>query len=146
MEWRGYGRAHAAAAAAALVITLAIPVLGGVASASTRAVPKAMVGCWHRHVPALPGLSPAGVWLMRITSLGQLAAYTPGTTSCASEPDFNAIVSITGNRLTIGPVPVCATKGVYRWAATAKTLTLHATADKSCSPRTVLFNGVWKRR
>jgi hypothetical protein len=104
-----------------------------------------MVGCWHRHAPALPVGTAAGVWLMKITSAGQLAAYTPGTTSCGAYPDFTATVSAAGSHLTIGAVPVCGTKGIYEWKAAANTLTLHATADKSCSPRTLLFTGVWKK-
>ena len=59
--------------------------------------------------------------------------------------DFTAAISVAGSHLSIGSVPVCATKGVYRWKATAGTLTLRATADKSCSARTLLFTGVWKK-
>jgi hypothetical protein len=145
VEWQSHRGVRCVAVVGALVIVVAVPLLGGVASASTRAVPQAMVGCWHRHVPAVTGLTSAGVWLMKITSRGKLAAYTPGTTSCGSEPDFTATVSVAANHLTIGSVPVCATKGVYSWKAAAKTLMLQATADKSCSPRTVLFTGVWRR-
>jgi len=70
MSGRGRGRicAQGAAVLGALVITVAVPLLSGVASASPRAVPQAMVGCWHRHVPALPVGTSAGVWLMKITS------------------------------------------------------------------------------
>jgi hypothetical protein len=138
--------AQSAAAVGALVIAVAISFLGGVASASTSAVPHAMVGCWHRHVPALPVGTSAGVWLMKITSGGRLAAYTPGTTSCDERPDFTATISGSGNHLTIGSVPVCGTKGVYTWKVAANTVTLQATADKNCSPRRLLFTGVWKKR
>jgi hypothetical protein len=145
----GSGRhvsAPAAAVVSALVITVAVAVFGGAASASTRGVPKAMVGCWQRHVPALPVGTPAGVWLMKITSAGKLAAYTPGTTTCGAFSDFTAHVAVVGGNLTIGSVPVCATKGVYTWKAAANTLTLAVTADKSCSARTLLFTGVWKKK
>ena len=129
----------------AIAITVTVALLGGVASASSRAVPRTMAGCWHRHVPALPVGTPAGVWLMKITPAGKLAAYTPGTTSCGADVDFTATIAVAGSHLTIGSVPICATKGVYTWKAAARTLTLHAIADKGCSPRTLLFGGVWKR-
>lgn len=129
----------------ALAIPVVVAVLGGAAFGSTSAVPRTMVGCWHRHVPALPVGTSAGVWLMKITPAGKLVAYTPGTTGCGAYADFTATVSVAGSRLTIGSVPICATKGVYTWKATASTLTLHATADKSCSPRALLFTGVWKK-
>lgn len=93
MGGQGRIRARGAVGACVLVITVAVPLLGGVASASTRAVPKAMVGCWHRHAPALPVGTAAGVWLMKITSGGELLAFTPGTTSCGAEPDFTATIS-----------------------------------------------------
>jgi hypothetical protein len=131
----------------ALAITAAVAPLGGAAtaSASPRGVPQAMVGCWHRHVPAVPGLTPAGVWLVKITAAGKLAAYTPGTTRCGADRDFTAIISVSGSTLTIGAVPVCTPKGIYTWKTAASTLTLHATADKGCSPRRILFTGVWKK-
>ncbi len=141
----GHISAQAAAVVGALVITVDVPSFGGAASASTKVVPKAMVGCWHRHVPALPVGTSAGVWLMKITSGGKLAAYTPGTTTCGDFSDFTAHISVAGSHLTIGSVPLCATKGAYTWKAAASTLTLAATADKSCSARTLLFTGVWKK-
>ena len=131
--------------AGALVIVVAAALLGREASASTAAVPPGMVGCWHRHVPAVPGVMGAGIWLLKIRSSGELLAFTPGTTSCGSEPDFTATVSVTGSRLTIGSVPVCTPKGVYSWKVEGKALTLRARADKSCAPRRVLFTGVWTK-
>lgn len=131
-----------AAAAVALVALLG----GAVASASTTAVPKAMVGCWQHHVPLLTVGTPAGLWLMKITTGGKLAAYTPGTASCGGIPDFTANITVAGSRLTIGPIKICGTRGVYTWKATASTLTLHATADKGCPPRAALFTAVWKKK
>ena len=131
---------------ATFVVAVAVPLFTGVASARTSAVPKTIVGCWHRHFPALPVGTPAGVWLMKITANGQLTAYTPGATACGAAGDFTATVSVAGNRLTIGAVPVCSAQGVYSWKAAAKTLTLKATADKLCTPRTLLFTGVWKKK
>ena len=142
---RGRG-AHGAVVVGALVVSGAVPLLDGVAFASTKPVPRALVGCWHRHVPALPVGTSAGVWLMKITSGGKLAAYTPGTTSCGAASDFTATISVSGSRLTIGSVPVCSRKGLYTWKARANALTLRAVADKSCLPRTLLFTGVWKEK
>jgi hypothetical protein len=124
-----------------------VPVVDGMAASGTAGtVPQALVGCWYRHVGALPVGTGPGVWLVGITRAGKLAAYTPGSTKCDADSDFTATVSVAGSHLTIGPVPVCGKKGVYAWKASGNTLTLHATADKSCAPRTLLFTGVWKRK
>jgi hypothetical protein len=144
----GWRRARASAGVVvvgAAAITAAVFLDGGRASASTSAVPPALVGCWHRHVPALPVGTSAGVWLMKITRGGELLAYTPGTTTCGAVPDFTATISVAGSHLTIGSVPVCTSKGVYTWKAVAKSLTLQAIAEKSCAPRRLLFTGVWKK-
>lgn len=69
------------------------------------AVPRSLVGCWSRHVPALPVGTSAGVWLIRIQSGGAFAAYTPGSSKCNSASDFTSHVSVGGGRLTIGHVP-----------------------------------------
>lgn len=137
---------RSARATAALAIAAAVALAGTVATASTNAVPASLVGCWHRHVPALPVGTPAGTWLMKLTSAGKLAAYTPGTTSCGAFPDFTAAVSVAGAKLTIGFVPICHTKGIYSWKASATALTLKATADKGCAARAALFSGVWKKK
>lgn len=130
--------------AAAAAVAFAVLVTGAVASASTMGVPKTMVGCWHRHAPALPVGTSAGLWLMKISSGGRLSAYPPGTTSCGPVPDFTGTISVAGSRLTIGPLPVCSTKGTYTWKAAAKALTLRATTD-SCPSRKLLFTGTWTK-
>ena len=145
MKRRRYVGARGVVVVGALAITAGVGLPGGAASASASVVPRTMVGCWHRHVPALPVGTPAGVWLMKITPAGKLVTYRPGTKSCGVYSDFTATVSVAGSRLTIGSVPICATKGVYTWKAAASRLTLHATSDKSCSPRVLLFTGVWKK-
>ena len=145
MKRRRHVGARGAVVVGTLAITLAAALPGGAASGSTSAVPRTMVGCWSRHVPALPVGTSAGVWLMKITPAGKLVAYTPGTKTCGPYSDFTATVSVADSRLTIGSVPICATKGVYTWKAAARRLTLHATSDKSCSPRMLLFTGVWKK-
>lgn len=129
---------------AAAAVALMIPLNGAVASASATGVPKAMVGCWHRHAPALPVGTSAGVWLMKITSGGELLAFTPGTKSCSAEPDFTGTISVVGSRLSIGQLPVCSTKGAYTWKAATKALTLKATTD-SCPSRKLLFTGAWTK-
>ena len=103
-----------------------------------------MVGCWHRHAPALPVGTSAGVRLMKITSDGELLAYTPGTKNCSAQPDFTGTISVAGSHLTIGQLPVCGTKGAYTWKAAMKVLTLKATTD-SCPSRRLLFTGAWKK-
>jgi hypothetical protein len=136
------------AVAGVLGLAAIVPATDGLAAATRAAsVPKALVGCWHRHVAASPVGTSAGIWSIAIKKGGTLAAYPPGTmTPCGAYADFTATVSVTGNRLTIGRVPVCATKGVYSWRASGNSLTLHATADKACSARALLFTGVWKRK
>jgi hypothetical protein len=128
---------------AAATVVLVIVLNGAVAAASTRGVPKAMVGCWSRHAPALPVGTAAGVWLMKITKGGELLAFTPGTKSCGAQPDFTGTISVAGRRLTIGQLPVCNTKGTYTWKA-AKGLRLKVTRDR-CPSRKLLFTGVWKK-
>jgi hypothetical protein len=140
----GWSRVRVCGSAPVAVSAIAAIVLlqGGLASASTQAPPKALVGCWHRHAPALPVGTAAGVWLMRIKG-GQLSAFTPGMTSCSVSPDFTGTLSVTGGRVTIGPLPVCPTKGIYSWKIGKKSLTLKAISD-TCAARKLLFTGVWK--
>jgi hypothetical protein len=124
-----------------------VPAAGGVAAVTKSAgVPQQLVGCWHRHVGALPVGTPAGVWSIQITRAGKLHAFTPGMTSCTGVGDFSASVSVAADRLTIGHVPVCANKGVYSWKASGKVLTLRAVSEHACPDRLGLFVGVWKRK
>jgi hypothetical protein len=146
MQRQGYLGLRRAVVAGTLVITVAVALLDGAAAASTSTVPGKMAGCWHRQVPTLPVGTPAGVWLMKFTPAGKLVAYAPGMTSCGAYSDIPATVSVAGSHLTIGPLPLCATKGVYTWKAGASTLTLRVTADKRCSARALLFTGVWRRK
>jgi hypothetical protein len=114
-------------------------------AAAPAAVPASLVGCWSRHVPALPIGTGPGVWLIRIKSNGAFAAYRPGSTKCDANADFTSHVSVKSGRLTIGHVPVCATDGVYTVKPAAKSFALKVVADKSCSNRTGLLAGTWKR-
>jgi hypothetical protein len=123
-----------------------VPAASGVA-AVTKAdrVPPQLVGCWKRHVGALPVGTSAGVWEIEIGKGGRLDAYTPGSRCSAAAGDFSATVSAAGARFTIGAVPVCATKGVYTWKVSGNSLTLRTLADKACAARVGLFAGVWKK-
>lgn len=137
---------------ALVVAALSGPVAGGTAASreATR-VPGSVVGCWHRNVTAADfkragtGGFPTGVWSMAIDPAGAFGAYAPGS-KCSSSADFTTTVSVTGGRLTVNAVPVCASKGVYGWKVAGRLLTLRALADKSCSPRVGLFDGVWTRQ
>jgi hypothetical protein len=113
---------------------------------TTQAVPQSLVGCWSRHVPALPIGSAAGVWLIRIKSSGAFAAYTPGTTTCDAKWDFTSHVSVSSGRLTIGHVPICASNGVYAVKPARRSFALRAVSDRSCASRLGLLAGTWKRQ
>jgi hypothetical protein len=134
-------RAAIVASASAVVATMVLS--GGPASASPQSLPREMVGCWHRHVPALPVGTSGGVWLLKIGQGGQLSAFRPGTTSCGAAPDFTTRISVSGSRLIVGSLTACTAKGVYAWNAAAETLALRAAADK-CAARTLLLAGRWK--
>jgi hypothetical protein len=113
---------------------------------SKQAVPRSIVGCWSRHVPALPVGTSAGVWLVRIKSNGAFAAYTPRSRKCDAYSDFTSHVSVNSGRLTIGHVPICASNGVYALKAGRTSFTLHTVADKGCPARASLLAGIWKRK
>ena len=129
-----------------LVVGLIVPAASGVAAATkANRVPQQLVGCWKRHVGRLPVGTPPGVWQIEISKAGRLDAYTPGTRCGPAAGDFTASVSAVAKRLTIGPVPVCATKGAYGWKVSGTSLTLRALADKACPARLGLFVGIWKK-
>ena len=110
------------------------------------AVPRSLVGCWSRHVPALSVGTSAGVWLVRIGSNGAFAAYTPGSTNCDTAWDFRSRVSVASGRLTIGHVPICASNGMYTLKAAHDSFTLRPVSDKACAARVGLLAGTWKRK
>lgn len=108
-------------------------------------MPKQLVGCWQRHVGALPVGTAPGIWEIEVSKTGRLDAYTPGSSCGPAAGDFTASVSVAANRFTIGAVPVCASKGVYSWRVSGRSLTLRALADKACPARLGLFAGIWKK-
>lgn len=140
--------------APALRVTLLVAVLAAVIGAArspasgttSAAVPRSLVGCWSRHVPALPVGTAAGVWLVRIQPNGAFAAYTPGTAKCGATSDFTSHVSVSAGRLTIGHVPICASNGVYAVKPSTNSFVLRAVSDRSCSSRVGLLAGTWKRK
>jgi hypothetical protein len=97
-------------------------------------------------VPALPVGTPAGVWLIRIQTNGAFAAYPPGSTKCDAASDFTSSVSVSAGRLTIGHVPICASKGVYAVKPTGSAFVLRNVSDASCPARARLLVGTWKRK
>jgi hypothetical protein len=148
------GKSHRNRAGWAVAVVLAaaaiVPVTGGLA-AGTKAssVPQKLVGCWHRHVGVLPTGTSAGVWFVAIKKRGPLAAFVPGATGCSGFADWTAALSVTANRLTIGPTSnaICTSKGTYGWKLSGNSLTLRPVADKACGGiRAQLFTGVWKRK
>ncbi len=114
-------------------------------STASLAVPRSLVGCWSRHVPALLGRS-AGVWLVRIQSSGAFDAYTPGSTKCDANWDFTSHVSVRSGRLTIGHDEICPTNGVYTVKPARDSFVLKTVSDSSCSDRARLLAGAWKRK
>jgi len=104
-----------------------------------------LVGCWKRHVGALPVGTPAGVWEIEISKAGRLDAYTPGTRCGPAEGDFSTHVSVVAGRFTIGSVPICAAKGVYSLKVSGSSVTFRVLADKTCPARVGLFVGLWKK-
>lgn len=105
------------------------------------ALPQKLVGSWSRNVTGFGSLD--GPWWMRIRRGGALEVYVPGGTT----PDFTSRLSVSeGGRLTIHEVPICATKGLYRWKVVGRLLTIKALRDRQCTPRIALFSGAWKRK
>jgi hypothetical protein len=134
---------HAVLLAAVAAAVLTSP--GVARGRHASAVPASVVGCWSRHVPALPVGTSAGVWLIRIRSNGAFAAYTPGSTRCDGAWDFTSHVGVGSGRLTIGHVPVCSSNGVYAVATKLRSLTLRKVSDAACPARSGLLVGTWKR-
>jgi len=128
-----------------VVVASVAAAAGSAQGVHSLSVPPSLVGCWSRHVPALPVGTPAGVWLIRIKSNGGFAAYTPGSTKCNAAWDFTSHVSVRAGRLTIGHVPICANNGVYTVKAAATSLKLQTVSDAGCPARAGLLAGTWKR-
>jgi hypothetical protein len=140
----------------AFAIAVFVLALSGVArTQEATSLPKEIVGGWSRNVTATnyqqhgvaPGY-PVGAWTMLVLNTGDVYFYTgrgypPHCNACVA--DFSTRVTVVGPRLTVAPIPVCSTPGVYGWKTTGRALTLTLVADKHCGPRAALLSGVWKR-
>jgi hypothetical protein len=140
----------------ALAIAVSVLVVSGVAEGQeATSVPKNIVGGWSRNVTATNykqyGVAPGyavGAWTILVTKNGSVYVYVgrgypPNCNACVA--DFTTRLTVAGPRLTVAPIPVCSTPGVYGWKTTERSLTLTQIADKHCGPREALFTGVWKR-
>jgi hypothetical protein len=140
----------------ALAIAVSVLAPSGVArTQEATSVPKQIVGGWSRDVTTTnykqhgvaPGY-PVGAWTMLVLNTGVVYVYTgrgypPHCNACVA--DFSTSLTVVGPRLTIAPIPVCSTPGLYGWKTTGRVLTLTLIADKHCGPRAALFTGAWKR-
>lgn len=139
--------------AAVALVVLAPAGLGSTNPASrasaetTGAVPSKLVGKWSRDIKqadwARYGQSfPVGVWSFNVQKNGSVGVIYPRT----SYVDFTTRFDVSGGRLTIDAIPICANKGRYTWKLAGKRLTLKAVADRNCKPRAALFTGVWNKK
>ncbi len=141
-----------------VTVAMVVPVASGIAAATrASAVPAKLVGVWSRNVTQAnwnkygQGRAgfPVGVWSIVIKKNGDVEFYVPGSyvTGCkACVPDVVTDFTIRATSLTVGPVPVCSTKGIYSWKVSGRLLTLRAIADKKCGAREALLSGLWKRK
>lgn len=146
-------RRHPLPSATVAVAAAAGVLVPGTAAPAESAVPANLVGEWSRTVSLAnwkhygAPVYHVGVWTIAIRRSGTVYVYTglgyPRCRSCV--PDLTTRFSVSGARLTVAAVPVCATKGVYGWKASGRALTLTLIADRGCPPREALFTGVWKR-
>lgn len=140
---------------AAFALAMAWPLAtGGAATTRTRTVPAKLLGVWHKTMTkaewARAGVyREAGVYTFVIKKTGSVTVYLPGDyrTSCSNScsEDFTTTFRPTADRLTLGSVPVCSFKGVYRWHLVGRTLIVRPFADSRCVVRETFFGGRWKR-
>jgi hypothetical protein len=131
----------------ALVPFLALT--AGCGGSSTTNVANA-AGHWTRNVTLADwsrydGTSfPSGVWGLTIEKTGAVGVYIPGK---STSPDFTTRFSDQpGEQFVVDTVPVCGTKGRYRWKLSGSKLTITVVADKGCGPREALFVGTWEKK
>jgi hypothetical protein len=139
---------------AVFAVAMAGPVAtGGGAMNRTAAVPADLLGVWHKTMTSAEwkraGIhTDVGVWTFVVKKSGTVTIYKPGQylASCGSPcSDFATAFRPSGNRLTLGPVPVCSFKGVYSWLLTGSTLVVKPVADTQCLVRRIFLGGRWKR-
>jgi hypothetical protein len=144
-------------AVVAFALAMAWP-LATVDAATTRAsaVPAKLLGVWHKKMTdadwARAGVSrDAGVYTFVVKRNGTVTIYVPGNyrASCSGNntcsKDFTTTFTAAAGRLTLGPVPVCSFKGLYRWHLSGTTLILKPSADSKCIVRETFLGGRWKR-
>jgi hypothetical protein len=130
----------------AVAVAAALAADGVAESGRSSTVPRSLVGCWSRHVPALPVGTSAGLWLVRIKANGGFAAYTPGSKACDANWDLTSHVNVASGRLTIGHFPICPTNGAYALKLAKNSFTLRKLSDKACGARVTFLVGTWKRK
>jgi hypothetical protein len=140
---------------AAFALAMAWPLAtGGAATTRTGAVPARLLGVWHKTMTKAEWdragvYREVGVYTFVVKKTGFVTVYLPGDyrTSCSSSciEDFTTALRPTGDRLTLGSVPVCSFRGVYSWHLAGRTLVVRPVADAKCVVRATLFGGRWKR-
>jgi hypothetical protein len=111
-----------------------------------------LVGTWHRDIKQSEydalGIGDqkfaTGRYTIVVDKLGFFNAYAE---SAPKKIDFNAkLTARSGNRLWIGPPPICGTTADYHGHIASGKLTITSdTADKDCLVRRAIFVGVWSR-
>jgi hypothetical protein len=123
---------------------------GGAAATGTGAVPEKLLGVWHKTMTRAEWdragvYREAGRYTFLIKKAGTVTVYLPGDyrTSCRSScsEDFTTTFRPSGDRVTLGSVPVCSFKGLYGWHLLEKTLVVRPVADTKCVVRVAFFGG-----
>ncbi len=106
--------------------------------------PGAKVSCHHSAPQAewdkIGASPPVGIYRIVIKKTGNVIVYLPDHSQ-----DFVTTMKTAGSRVTLGYVPRCSSKALYRWRVSGRTLTLAPLADKACQIRETFFGGRWKR-
>jgi len=125
---------------------------GGAVTTPTARVPVSLVGVWHKTMTKAQweraGVTrDAGVYTFLVKKAGAITVYRPGDyrPGCSTCEDFTTTFRPSGDRLTLGKVPVCSFVGVYGWQLSGRTLIVTPVADKRCVVRATFFGGRWKR-
>lgn len=132
------GTATAAKATRTPAATVAQVAETATATPSPAPVPAALRGRWRRVVRSA-GV-PEGAWRIEVGRKGSTDVYIPRT----QKVDFTMQLGTDGRRLTLGPVPLCQSTGMYTWRASGQHLRL-AVANDPCSVRAGVFEGTWTR-
>jgi hypothetical protein len=138
---------------AAFTLALTWPAAtGDAATTGTGDVPVKLVGVWRKSMTKAEWdragvIRQAGVYVFVVKKVGFITIYRPGDyrPGCGACQDFTTTLRTTGDRLTLGSVPVCSSKGVYSWRLAGRTLVVTPVADKRCVVRATFFGGRWKR-